>query len=210
MPLTDCSRFGAFCSPYTDAAGEGIRSLRRDDAAGLPDDDYWSSTRPSSSVACNLTRLAELPAWHVTAEPSPQRGISPSPYFPWVVAHKLTGHIHGVSEGQVFMSDDDAVAGQDNLTDGGIQQVPALVRVREVPAAAEARDKLLAAIAAEAQRIGNQPTGKASEALERLARAYALVTAGGTALTTSNEATVVPLQTRAGGHQVGLCLELEP
>jgi hypothetical protein len=43
VPLTDYSRFGIFCSRFTDAAGEDIRYLARDDAdtAGLPDYDYW-------------------------------------------------------------------------------------------------------------------------------------------------------------------------
>ncbi|WP_373466070.1 DUF6879 family protein [Streptomyces sp. V3I8] len=41
MPLTDYSRFGVFCSEHTNAAGEDIRYLRRDDAADLPDYDYW-------------------------------------------------------------------------------------------------------------------------------------------------------------------------
>jgi hypothetical protein len=40
-PLTDYSRFGVFCSQYTNAAGEDIRYLARSDAAGLPDYDYW-------------------------------------------------------------------------------------------------------------------------------------------------------------------------
>lgn len=40
-PLTDYSRFGVFCSEYTTAAGEDIRYLARDEAAGLPDHDYW-------------------------------------------------------------------------------------------------------------------------------------------------------------------------
>jgi hypothetical protein len=41
MPLTDYSRFGIFCSEHTNAAGEDIRYLVRDDAVGLPDYDYW-------------------------------------------------------------------------------------------------------------------------------------------------------------------------
>jgi hypothetical protein len=41
MPLTDYSRFGIFCSQHTNAAGEDIRYLRRDEAADLPDYDYW-------------------------------------------------------------------------------------------------------------------------------------------------------------------------
>ena len=41
FPLTEYSRFGVFCSEYTNEAGEDIRYLRRDDATGLPDYDYW-------------------------------------------------------------------------------------------------------------------------------------------------------------------------
>lgn len=41
MPLTVYSRFGIFCSEYTNEAGEDIRYLRRDDASHLPDYDYW-------------------------------------------------------------------------------------------------------------------------------------------------------------------------
>jgi uncharacterized protein DUF6879 len=41
VPLTDYSRFGVYCSGHTNAAGEDIRYLRRDEAVGLPDYDYW-------------------------------------------------------------------------------------------------------------------------------------------------------------------------
>lgn len=41
VPLTDYSRFGVFCSRYTNDAGEDIRYLPRDRAADLPDYDYW-------------------------------------------------------------------------------------------------------------------------------------------------------------------------
>ncbi|MEV4049598.1 DUF6879 family protein [Amycolatopsis sp. NPDC049688] len=40
-PLTDYSRFGIFCSEYTNAAGEDIRYLTRDQAGELPDYDFW-------------------------------------------------------------------------------------------------------------------------------------------------------------------------
>lgn len=42
-PLNDYSRFGVWCAQFTNAAGEDIRYLIRDEArvAGLPDDDYW-------------------------------------------------------------------------------------------------------------------------------------------------------------------------
>lgn len=41
VPLTDYSRFGVFCSQYTNVAGEDIRYLTRDQARDLPDYDYW-------------------------------------------------------------------------------------------------------------------------------------------------------------------------
>ena len=43
MPLTDYSRFGVFCSQFTNAAGEDIRYLDHDKAEteGLPNHDYW-------------------------------------------------------------------------------------------------------------------------------------------------------------------------
>jgi hypothetical protein len=43
LPLNDYSRFGVWCAQFTNAAGEDIRYLVRDDAdaAGLPDHDYW-------------------------------------------------------------------------------------------------------------------------------------------------------------------------
>jgi len=40
-PLTDYSRFGVYCSEHTNAAGEDIRYLTRDQAEDLPDYDYW-------------------------------------------------------------------------------------------------------------------------------------------------------------------------
>jgi hypothetical protein len=41
MPMTDYSRFGVFCSRYTNEAGDEIRYLTREQAVGLPDYDYW-------------------------------------------------------------------------------------------------------------------------------------------------------------------------
>lgn len=43
LPLTDYSRFGLWCSQFTNGAGEDIRYLVRDnaEAAGLPEHDYW-------------------------------------------------------------------------------------------------------------------------------------------------------------------------
>ncbi|GAA3107573.1 hypothetical protein [Streptosporangium carneum] len=90
------------------------------------------------------------------------------------------------------------------------EQIPAVITVREVPAAAEARDALLKAITAQANAIADGHQGQASTAVEELARAYALVTSGATAVAPTGETTTIPLQSRAGGHQVGLCLELEP
>ncbi len=43
MPLTDYSRFGVFCSEHTNAAGEDIRYLTRDQAEDLPDQLRQSS-----------------------------------------------------------------------------------------------------------------------------------------------------------------------
>lgn len=41
VPLTDYSRFGLWASQFTVAAGEDIRYVARDQAAGLPGHDYW-------------------------------------------------------------------------------------------------------------------------------------------------------------------------
>ena len=41
MPLTDYSRFGVFCSQYTNEAGEDIRYLPRNQTTDLTDYDYW-------------------------------------------------------------------------------------------------------------------------------------------------------------------------
>jgi hypothetical protein len=43
LPLTDYSRFGIWCAQYTNAAGEDIRYLARDEAGteGMPNYDYW-------------------------------------------------------------------------------------------------------------------------------------------------------------------------
>jgi hypothetical protein len=57
------------------------------------------------------------------------------------------------------------------------QQVPIVINI---PAAVEARDNLLQAIAREAQHVANRGTGQASTVLVELARAYALVTTGAT------------------------------
>jgi hypothetical protein len=41
LPLTEYSRFGLWCSQHTNAAGEDIRYLLRDQAGSLPNYDYW-------------------------------------------------------------------------------------------------------------------------------------------------------------------------
>jgi hypothetical protein len=43
IPLTNYSRFGVWCSQFTNGAGEDIRYLSRDQAQaeGLPAHDYW-------------------------------------------------------------------------------------------------------------------------------------------------------------------------
>lgn len=41
IPLTDYSRFGLWTSQFTNNAGDDIRYLRRDEAADLPNYDYW-------------------------------------------------------------------------------------------------------------------------------------------------------------------------
>ncbi|MFD9523383.1 hypothetical protein [Streptomyces sp. NPDC059979] len=74
------------------------------------------------------------------------------------------------------MSDEPTSADeQPSVTSEGILQIPAVVQIQESPAAAEARDKLLAAIGAEAQHVAEKSPGQASTALEQLARAYALI-----------------------------------
>lgn len=94
--------------------------------------------------------------------------------------------------------------------DADVPQIPNVISVREVPAAADAREALLKAIATEAQALTAQHTGQAAPALETLARAYAAVTGSTTVVAPASEATTGPIMSRAGGHQVGLCLELEP
>lgn len=64
------------------------------------------------------------------------------------------------------------------------QQIPVVISMSEVTAAADARDALLRAISTEAQIVADKFPGQASKALADLAHAYALVTAGTTAVTT--------------------------
>jgi multidrug resistance efflux pump len=85
---------------------------------------------------------------------------------------------------------------------------PAVIKVREVPAAVEARDALLTAIAQDTRAVVDKQPGQASAALLQLAQAYALLATATVPVAT--DGTVAPVQGRAGGHQVGLCLELEP
>ncbi|MGB7797606.1 MAG: hypothetical protein WA731_22690 [Pseudonocardiaceae bacterium] len=89
-------------------------------------------------------------------------------------------------------------------------QPPTTVKVREVPAAIEAREALLVAIAQETRTVVDKHPGRASSALVELAQAYALLATTSAPVATDGSSAVVPLQGRAGGHQVGLCLELEP
>ncbi|MFJ7148910.1 hypothetical protein ACIQVT_11990 [Streptomyces sp. NPDC100445] len=68
--------------------------------------------------------------------------------------------------------------------DEGIQQIPTVISVTEVPAATDTRDILLQAIGAEARIVADKLPGQASKALADLAHAYALVTAGTPAVAT--------------------------
>ncbi|MEV4251304.1 hypothetical protein AB0J63_48955 [Streptosporangium canum] len=59
-------------------------------------------------------------------------------------------------------------------TEDTVQQIPAVIRVTQPPAVTDARDKLLAAVGAEAERLAETALGQAATALEALARAYAI------------------------------------
>ncbi|MBA9043321.1 MULTISPECIES: hypothetical protein [Streptomyces] len=85
-----------------------------------------------------------------------------------------------------------------------------MIKVREVPAAVEAREALLTAITREAQTVVDKHPGGAAAALVQLAQAYAALSTTGVPVTTDGSSVLTPFQGRAGGHQVGLCLELEP
>ncbi|MFE7353705.1 hypothetical protein ACFU8Q_10985 [Streptomyces sp. NPDC057543] len=66
-----------------------------------------------------------------------------------------------------------------SATDEGGQRGPLRITVPPLPpAAVDARDKLLAAISNEAQRVAGQFAGQASGPLAELARAYDLVVTG--------------------------------
>ncbi|MEV0990823.1 hypothetical protein [Streptomyces sp. NPDC049949] len=60
----------------------------------------------------------------------------------------------------------------------GIQRIPARIQAQESPTVAVARERLVEAIGREAAFLADQRAGQASEALESLARAFALVTTG--------------------------------
>lgn len=81
----------------------------------------------------------------------------------------------------------------------GIQQIPAQIVVTQPPAVTDARDKLLSAIGAEAQRVAETSAGQASAALVELARAYALVAPHSTAITVPAADT----RARAGAISLG-------
>ncbi|MFJ3964125.1 hypothetical protein [Streptomyces sp. NPDC090036] len=63
----------------------------------------------------------------------------------------------------------------------GIQQIPAQIQAQESPTVAVARERLVEAIGREAAFLADQRAGQASEGLEALARAFALVSGGATA-----------------------------
>lgn len=84
------------------------------------------------------------------------------------------------------------------------QQICITMQAQEVSAADTARESLLRAIGREADAVSEKNAGGAATALLELARAYALVASP------SPPALTPGVQTRSSGHQVGLCLELEP
>ncbi|MGY5309587.1 hypothetical protein [Nocardia gipuzkoensis] len=78
---------------------------------------------------------------------------------------------------------EEAVQSAEHTETNGIQQIPITIPAPELPVpAVDARDALLAAIAAEAQAITAKQSGKGAEALEVLARAYTLVATSGTGI----------------------------
>ncbi|MGR3937426.1 hypothetical protein [Streptomyces sp. BRA346] len=85
-----------------------------------------------------------------------------------------------------------------------------VIKVREVPAAGEAREALLTAIAQEAKTVVDKYPGGAAAALVQLAQAYAALSTTSVPVASDGSSVLTPVQGRAGGHQVGLCLELEP
>jgi hypothetical protein len=85
-----------------------------------------------------------------------------------------------------------------------------VVKVREVPAAIEAREALLTAIASETRTVMDKQPGRSAAALLQLAQAYAALSTTSVPVTTDGGSALAPVQGRSGGHQVGLCLEVEP
>ncbi|QIS21390.1 hypothetical protein [Nocardia terpenica] len=75
--------------------------------------------------------------------------------------------------------------------------------VPELPSAAvDARDQLLAAVAAEAQALTAKQSGKCAEALETLARAFTLLTSGSPAVAPASRNLTVGhgLNAASGGY----------
>ncbi|MFI8437227.1 hypothetical protein ACIGJO_26495 [Streptomyces sp. NPDC079020] len=66
----------------------------------------------------------------------------------------------------------------ESTNDAGLQQIPITIPARELPAA-DARDRILAAIATEAEHVNALHPGEGAAALGELARAYALITGAG-------------------------------
>lgn len=77
------------------------------------------------------------------------------------------------------MSDEQVIPSTaDKAGTDGIQQIPAEIPAQESPTAAVARERLIEAIGKEAVFLADQRAGQASEGLEALARAFALVAGG--------------------------------
>ncbi|MET7533908.1 hypothetical protein [Streptomyces goshikiensis] len=85
-------------------------------------------------------------------------------------------------------------APEETPTDG-IQQIPAQIQPQESATVAVARERLVEAIGREAVFLADQRAGQASEGLEALARAFALVTSG--ELTAVTETAAPSLRSRA-------------
>jgi len=95
-------------------------------------------------------------------------------------------------------------ASTETSADDGVQRVPVVINVQEVPVAANARDKLLNAIGQEAQIVTDRYPGQASTPLEALARAYALVTTGTTEFEPVGSSDTVVPQTRGHAYDYGV------
>lgn len=87
---------------------------------------------------------------------------------------------------------------------------PTVLKLREVPAAIEARDALLTAIAQESRAVVDKQPAQASAALLQLAQAYVLLSNTTVPAGPDGGSALAPVQSRSGGHQIGLCLEFEP